>query len=333
MPYYAQEFKEKTARQLLPPHSKSVASVSRETGVSEPTLYAWKKQFAQQVQPAGAPRESAPSWNAKDRLNAVIATAAMSEVERSAWCREQGLYVEQLDTWREAFEGMDDDKAQASRSNTARERKSLAKLQKELERKDTYLPSTVKGQFWRLYMIVDIYSRAIVGWEVHAEELASHAAVLVSRACLRQQVRRDQLVLHADNGSPMKGATMLATLQRLGVMPSFSRPSVSDDNPYSEALFRTLKYTPAYPDKPFDDVQQARQWVQRFVHWYNEEHCHSAIRFVTPSQRHAGLDAAILQQRHGTYIRARSERPERWNGRTTRNWEPVAQVWLNPERE
>ena len=197
----------------------------------------------------------------------------------------------------------------------------------------TYLPSTVKGQFWRLYMIVDIYSRAIVGWEVHAEELASHAAVLVSRACLRQQVRRDQLVLHADNGSPMKGATMLATLQRLGVMPSFSRPSVSDDNPYSEALFRTLKYTPAYPDKPFDDLQQARLWVQRFVHWYNEEHCHSAIRFVTPSQRHAGLDAAILQQRHGTYIRARSERPERWNGRTTRNWEPVAQVWLNPERE
>ena len=144
MPYYAQEFKEKTARQLLPPHSKSVASVSRETGVSEPTLYAWKKQFAQQVQPAGAPREGAPregapSWSAKDRLNAVIATAAMSEMERSAWCREQGLYVEQLDAWREAFEGMDDDKAQASRSNTARERKGLAKLQKELERKDKAL--------------------------------------------------------------------------------------------------------------------------------------------------------------------------------------------------
>lgn len=124
-----------------------------------------------------------------------------------------------------------------------------------------------------------------------------------------------------------------ATLQRLGVMPSFSRPSVSDDNPYSEALFRTLKYTPAYPDKPFADVQQARLWVQRFVHWYNKEHCHSAIRFVTPSQRHAGLDTAILQQRHDTYTRARSERPERWNGRATRNWQPVAQVWLNPEPE
>ena len=135
MPYYAQEFKEKTARQLLPPHSKSVASVSRETGVSEPTLYAWKKQFAQQVQPAGAPRESAPSWNAKDRLNAVIATAAMNELERSAWCREQGLYVHELDAWREAFEGMDDGGPHASRSDMARERKRVSRLQKELERK------------------------------------------------------------------------------------------------------------------------------------------------------------------------------------------------------
>ena len=116
-------------------------------------------------------------------------------------------------------------------------------------------------------------------------------------------------------------------------MPSFSRPSVSDDNPYSEALFRTLKYTPAYPDKPFDDLQQARLWVQRFVHWYNEEHRHSAIGFVTPSQRHAGLDTAILQQRHDIYTQARSERPERWRGRATRNWEPVTQVWLNPEQE
>lgn len=197
----------------------------------------------------------------------------------------------------------------------------------------TYLPSSIKGQFWRLYMIVDIYSRAIVGWEVHAEELASHAATLVERACLRQQVRRQQLVLHADNGSPMKGATMLATLQRLGVMPSFSRPSVSDDNPYSEALFRTLKYSPAYPDKPFADLEQARLWVQRFVHWYNEEHRHSAIRFVTPGQRHTGLDAAILQKRHDTYTQARKQRPQRWNGRATRNWEPVAEVWLNPCRE
>nr|VFK58535.1 MAG: Integrase core domain-containing protein [Candidatus Kentron sp. TUN] len=87
---------------------------------------------------------------------------------------------------------------------------------------------------------------------------------------------------------------MLATLHKLGIVPSFSRPSVSDDNPYSESLFRTLKYCPAYPDKPFEGIEQARRWVHRFVHWYNLEHRHSAIGYVTPSQRHTGQDTTAL---------------------------------------
>lgn len=103
----------------------------------------------------------------------------------------------------------------------------------------TYLPTAVGGQFYRLYLVLDVYSRMIVGWEVHVDERAEHAATLITKACLRHGVRREQLVLHADNGSPMKGAT----LQRLGIVPSFSRPTVSDDNPYSEALFRTSKYS------------------------------------------------------------------------------------------
>ena len=98
----------------------------------------------------------------------------------------------------------------------------------------TYLPSTVKGQFMRLYMVLDVFSRLIVGWEVHWEESAENASTLIGKACMSQGIRPDQLALHSDNGSPMKGATMLATLQKLGVVPSFSRPSVSDDNPYSE---------------------------------------------------------------------------------------------------
>lgn len=196
----------------------------------------------------------------------------------------------------------------------------------------TYLPSTVRGQFLRLYLVLDVYSRAIVGWEVHESESASHAAALISKACLRHGIRRDQLVLHSDNGSPMKGATMLATLQRLGVIPSFSRPSVSDDNPYSESLFRTLKYGPNYPNKPFVDVQAARQWVQGFVHWYNEEHCHSGIRFVTPAQRHAGGDAQVLERRRRVYEAAKQAKPERWQGREVRNWDPITEVWLNPEK-
>src|SRR5699024_9167279 len=143
---------------------------------------------------------------------------------------------------------------------------------------------------FRSYMVMDIYSRYIVGWEVHLRESAQHASELIEKASIRQGIHSEQLVLHADNGSPMKGATMLATLQKLGIVPSFSRPSVSDDNPYSESLFRTLKYTPAYPSKPFTDIEQAQTWVHHFVGWYNKEHGQSAIQFVRPAQRHYGQD-------------------------------------------
>ena len=139
------------------------------------------------------------------------------------------------------------------------------------------------------------------------------------------------IVLHADNGGPMKGSTMLLTLEKLGVMPSFSRPSVSNDNPFSEALFRTLKYVPSYPRKPFEGIGQARAWVAQFVHWYNQEHRHSGIRYVTPNQRHAGEDVAILRRRRALYEEARRHRPERWS-QGTRNWDHVTEVTLNGGR-
>jgi hypothetical protein len=123
---------------------------------------------------------------------------------------------------------------------------------------------------------------------------------------------------------------MLATLQWLGIVPSFSRPHVSDDNPYSEALFRTLKHTPAYPQLPFADLASANTWVHRFVAWYNREHRHSGIRFVTPDERHFGFEGAILAQRREVYARAQRRKPERWS-RGTRNWTPVTLVELNPD--
>lgn len=150
----------------------------------------------------------------------------------------------------------------------------------------TYLATEIKGQFLRLYLIIDVFTRMIVGWEIHPEELADHASTLMIKTCMKHHNKPDQLVLHSDNGGPMKGATMLSTLQRLGVVPSFGRPSVSENNPYSESLFKILKYTPSYPKKPFASVEQARQWVLGFVTGYNNEHCHSGIKFVTPAQRH-----------------------------------------------
>lgn len=193
----------------------------------------------------------------------------------------------------------------------------------------TYLASTLRGQFFFLYLIVDIWSRKIVGWEVHESEESDHASNLVARAAADEEVDPGRVTLHSDNGGPMKSATMLATLQRLGVAASFSRPRVSDDNPYSEALFRTMKYRPEYPRRPFCNLAEARAWVAAFVDWYNTEHLHSEIRFVSPAQRHAGEESAILARRNEVYEAARRRHPGRWSG-PTRSWAPVGEVVLNP---
>ena len=155
----------------------------------------------------------------------------------------------------------------------------------------------------------------------------------ITQACLDEDVTPHQLVLHSDNGGPMKGATMLATLERLGVVPSFSRPSVSDDNPYSEALFRTVKYHPTFPmlDK-FATILDARQWSEKFVLWYNNEHLHSALKFVAPQHRHSGADKAIRANRHQVYQMAKARYPERWAGQT-RNWSLPDTVTLNPNKK
>jgi putative transposase len=195
----------------------------------------------------------------------------------------------------------------------------------------TYLPAAIRGQFFYLYLFLDLFSRKIVGWQVYEEESSVLASAILRDVCQREGVQRHQLSLHSDNGGPMKGATMLATLQSLGVMPSFSRPAVSNDNPYSESLFKTLKYRPAYPLKPFADLAAARHWVSDLVAWYNDEHRHSAIRFVTPAQRHAGLDGPLLEHRTTVYEAARLQNPQRWRG-PTRNWQQIKAVHLNPDQ-
>ena len=192
----------------------------------------------------------------------------------------------------------------------------------------TYLKSNVKGVFFYLYLVLDVYSRRIVGWDVHAQESSELAAALMRRA-VDEAGNPVGLTTHSDNGAPMKGNTLLATLQALGIVPSFSRPRVSDDNPFSEALFRTLKYRPAFPDGPFASLEAARAWVESFVAWYNTRHRHSGIRFVTPDERHFGREAEVLARRHELYQRARQRHPERW-ARTTRNWTPAGPVRLNP---
>ena len=196
----------------------------------------------------------------------------------------------------------------------------------------TWLASPIRGMFFYLYMIVDIYSRKIVGWEVNAVENSERAALLLQKAVLAEGCLLDPPVLHSDNGAPQKGFTLKAKLEALGIIASYSRPRVSNDNAYSESLFRTFKYRPEYPGNGFATIEIARRWVADFVSWYNNEHRHSAIRYVTPAQRHSGQDRSILENRKEVYQKARQRRPERWSGQI-RNWDYIDQVWLNRPKQ
>lgn len=199
----------------------------------------------------------------------------------------------------------------------------------------TYLPATVEGHWYYLYLILDLYSRKVVGWSVHTEDDGEHAAALLKRTALAEGVhsaRQQRPVLHGDNGASLKATSVLAMLRWLGIEPSYSRPRVSDDNAFAEALFRTAKYRPEYPARGFANEAAARAWAAAFVRWYNHEHRHSGIRYVTPAERHDGRDQEILARRDAVYRAARESHPQRWSG-PTRNWRPVMAVTLNPERE
>lgn len=197
----------------------------------------------------------------------------------------------------------------------------------------SYLPTQVRGSYFYLYLIMDIFSRKIVAWSVHDTESSDYAARLIEQACYDEKISRDQIVLHSDNGSPMKGITMIAMLEKLGVLPSFSRPSVSNDNPYSEALFRTVKYSPDFPAVTcFETITDARIWCEKFVNGYNNNHLHSALKFITPQQRHDGHDYFIMKKRHQVYEEAKQKNPSRWS-RHTRNWELPKMVSLNPNKK
>lgn len=236
-------------------------------------------------------------WSTQDKFNIVVETSRFSEIELAEYCRSKGLYVEQVVAWKDA--------CMQANGGVAKE---ATRLQQELRQKGRELKSMEKA-------------------------LPHKEAALVRRAILSEGLIGSSrpLVLHSDNGSPMKGATLLETLYQLGITPSRSRPRVSNDNPYAESLFRTCKYRPGYPAAGFGDLTQARKWVLAFVLWYNNVHKHNGLNFVKPTQRHTGQDQAVFQARKRLYEKAQLAHSERWSG-STRNWtlEPV--VWLNPER-
>jgi putative transposase len=198
----------------------------------------------------------------------------------------------------------------------------------------TYLPGAIKGMYYYLYLILDLYSRKVVGWEIWPDESAANASVLVRKAIMSEKRTnfKSPLVLHSDNGSPMKGATLLETLYQLGITPSKSRPRVSNDNAYAESIFKTCKYRPDFPSKGFASITDSREWVLKFVNWYNKEHKHSGLNYLTPNQRHNGASTEVFAKRNAVYEAAKKANPGRWT-KHTRTWELEDEVYLNPKQE
>jgi transposase InsO family protein len=305
-------------------------------GVSVRTLQRWALPGGEEDGREG-PRQAPANKLSEAERRRIVATANAPEhkdlspkqiVPRLA---DRGLYLASESTFYRVLKAEDLlAHRERSRPPSPRPKEHVAAGPNEVWSWDiTWLPAAVRGTFYYLYLVEDVWSRKIVGWSVQAEESMEHGARLVAETARAEGVPHDRLVLHSDNGGPMKGSTMLATLQRLGIVPSFSRPRVSDDNPFPESLFRTLKYRPEYPSRPFPSIEDARAWVGAFVRWYNTRHLHSALRFVTPEDRHAGREARILEARRDLYESARRRRPERW-ARGVRNWTPAGRVTLNP---
>jgi putative transposase len=308
--------------------------------VSLRTVERWEKQPDQGDQRRGPDTVCGHALSAAEKQAIVAVSNSSAYRDLSPWqivarLADQGRYLGSQSSFYRVLKQNDQlsHRQQSKPHIHSRPKDLLARNPNEVWSWDiTYLNSPIRGAYYYLYLVEDIFSRMIVGWAVEPVESAEHSARLIDWACQEHGIAKGKLTLHADNGPPVKGATLLATLERLGVAPSFSRPRVSDDNPYSESLFKTLKYRPSYPETAFSGIAHAREWVSRFVQWYNTEHFHSAIRFVTPSCRHLGLDKAILQKRSAVYEQAKHQHPRRWSG-PTRNWSPITEVHLNPKKE
>jgi putative transposase len=311
-------------------------------GLSVRTLQRWKKQgMLGQDRRVDAPRKAranALSEEERDRIVQVCNEpqfASKSPTQIVPLLANQGIYYASESSFYRVLKAH----GQQHHRGKARAPKSRPKATHHASKPGqvwvwdiTWLPTKIKGLFYRLYIIMDLFSRKIIAWEVWEEENDQHAQDLLRKATLSEGIQIDQgLVLHGDNGSPLKSANLQALLLWLGIAGSYSRPRVSNDNAHAESLFRTLKYHPSLPEKPFHNISAAREWTHRFVQWYNCEHLHSSLNFVTPAQKHAQQDLAVLNSRKCLYEHARAQNPLRWIQRKTRNWSPVNITTLNPD--
>jgi transposase InsO family protein len=333
-----------------------LVNACREIGICLRTLKRWRKAFGGdgdgKDRRKGSPRQVAHRLSEEERQRILLTCnqpeyASLPPGQIVPALADQGLYIGSESSFYRVLHQA----GQCHRRGRARlpqEPRSVPRLMADGPNQVwcwdiTYLPTTVRGVWLYLYLMIDVWSRKVVAWDVAEAESAEIAADLVQRACLKERYHRPSgfgsrqcqpppLVLHADNGNAMRGATLESRLEEMGVLRSFSRPRVSNDNPYSESLFRTVKYRPDYPSRPFASKGEACEWVAAFVDWYNHRHRHSGIKFVTPHQRHSGAATAICKQRADVYETARRANPTRWS-RSTRCWRQPEEVWINKPTE
>jgi putative transposase len=192
----------------------------------------------------------------------------------------------------------------------------------------TKLRGPTRGSHFSLYVILDVFSRCVVGWRVSRSELAAVAEHLVRESCRNHGIERGKLTLHADRGSPQTSKSFAILVADLGVAKTHSRPQVSNDNPYSEAQFKTLKYCPQYPER-FGSLEHARQFCREFFDWYNNEHRHSGIGMLTPAAVHSGVGEAVLERRRVVLEAAYARHPERFVHGMPKPGELPEAVWIN----
>lgn len=193
----------------------------------------------------------------------------------------------------------------------------------------TWLPSQIKGHFYYSYKIIDIWDKNIVGWEIHETESEEHSRNLFQRTLVEQG--NPNVHIHSDNGNPMKGTSLLALLYDLGCKNSFSRPRVSNDNPFIESFFGTLKTSFKYPGR-FKSIEHAREWMASFIDWYHTKHRHSGIQYFTPNQIRTGAYKKMVSIRNTTITEASKKNPCRWS-KTVKQWKTEHIVYLNPGAE
>jgi len=312
-------------------------------GIATTTLRRWKPSGSDAVLVDQRPKATRPVPSNQlselefQRIVSICNESAFSSLPPSQIVprlADQGVYIASESSFYRVLksEGQLQHRGRAKRKQSRFPTTHIAEAPNDVWMWDiTFLPTRTIGRHYYLYMIEDLYSRYGVHWEVHEAESGEFASTLITQAVLKCCKNGERPVLHSDNGSPMKSFTMRAKLEALGIKPSYSRPRVSNDNPYIESMFRTVKYCPQWPSQGFESLAAARNWVASFMRWYNEEHRHSALSFVTPGQRYRGEDSTILADREALYQQAKERHPNRWSG-NTRNWQSANAVALNPEK-